>query len=143
MNAKRRKQKGFSLIELLVVVAIILIISAIAIPNLVKAKCAADNIGAVGALRAIIAAEEVWSNQCGTQALPYTPTFIALATDSNSTSGCSVKMLDPALGQFATRSGYFFQLTTDPSLTTPAQGFSATAIPASPGFKATDPVIGN
>ena len=49
----RNKQKGFSLIELLIVVSIILIIAAIAIPNLLRAKMAANEASAVGSLRTI------------------------------------------------------------------------------------------
>jgi type IV pilus assembly protein PilA len=62
---RRKNQGGFSLLELLLVVAVILIISAIAIPNLLRSRMTANEAAAVGTLRAVNASCVAYSSNWG------------------------------------------------------------------------------
>src|SRR6202011_6067011 len=77
-----RKQKGFSLIELLIVIAIILIIAAIAIPNLLRARMAANQASGLSNLRTITTAAITYSSTYGNGYPPDLPTLggVGLAT---------------------------------------------------------------
>jgi prepilin-type N-terminal cleavage/methylation domain-containing protein len=79
---KQRTQSGFSLIELLIVVAIILIIAAIAIPNLLAGKMAANEASAVQSLRTIQSAETAYATTY--PAVGYSATLVQLSGSGSS-----------------------------------------------------------
>jgi len=120
-----RKERGFSLIELLIVVAIILIISAIAIPSYLRSRMQANEASAISSLRMI-----------NTAAITYSSTYVDVGYPTNlsdmgganpctatSTSAC---LIDDSLAQGA-KSGYALAWAGDGA--TPSVAYMVTATP--------------
>ena len=116
-----KKQQGFSLIELLIVVAIILIISAIAIPNYLRSRMQANEASAVGSLRMI-----------NTSAVTYSSTYLNVGFPTNmSDMGGANPCVATSTNACILESGYSFLWVGDGA--TPSVSYSLTATPLKVG----------
>ena len=133
-HKKHNKKKGFSLIELLIVVAIILIIAAIAIPNLLRSRIAADEASAVGSLRTLNTAEITYNTTYPN--IGFACSMSALGPPSSGSASSSAAGLIDANLAGGVKSGYSFVLPIAGSCA-PANGVTTTydvgARPVSPG----------
>ena len=130
--------EGFSLIELLIVVSIILTLAAIAIPNLLRSRMAANEASAVGSIRTMTTATITYSSIYGNG---FPPTLATLGGTGN-VSCTNAELIDTVLAG-GTKSGYTFALQHGNTILTSAQtscsgigygdGYVITATPITTG----------
>ena len=132
-----KKQKGFSLVELLIVVATIVVIASIAIPNFLRAKMAANESSAGASLRTIVTSSAQYSSTYGTG---YPAALANLGPPGGGCAGnaavaATACLIDPVLATGA-KSGYTFVMVPNSGAGTtlsPFTGFEVSANPVSVG----------
>lgn len=136
-------EKGFTLVELVVVLAVISLIAAIAVPGLLRSRMTANETSAIASMRLTATAQIAYSATCGRAA--FASSYIVLATPP---AGTSVAYISPDLGRAApfTKSGYTINFAPGagsiasqpdcdgrPTIT----AYYATAVPQSPNITGT------
>jgi type IV pilus assembly protein PilA len=122
----RNNEKGFSLIELLIVVAIILIIASIAIPNLLRSRMAANEASAVATLRTLNTAAAAYTFAYG-----FFPTNLTDLGPAAVPGSTAADLIDSVIGSDpATKSGYTFVYTSSGA---PPASYTLVATPVTQG----------
>ncbi len=132
----RHRNAGFSLIELLIVVAIILIIAAIAIPNLLRSRIAANQASAVASCRGISSSELTYMNMYDQG---YAASLAALGPPAAGTlpTPAAADLIDSSLAG-GVKSGYAFTYTPgEQDSQGRYQAYTVNANPADPGITGT------
>jgi type IV pilus assembly protein PilA len=140
-SLRSKSQHGFSLIELLIVVSIILVIAAIAIPNMLSSRKAANQASAVANIRTITSASVSYSV---TYANGYPPSLASLGGIVVPATCNAAILIDSTLASDpSSKSGYQFTYTglngniTNPPPSCPAPGFNSYLISAVPLIQGT------
>ncbi len=136
----RKNSRGFSLIELLIVVAIILIIAAIAIPNLLRSRIAANQASAVGSLRTYVTSEVTYAstyNSGYSAALAYLGPPAAGANPTSTLAGLVDNILSGS-NNTSVKSGYQFDYSPGPTVGGRIDTFAFYASPVTPGTTGTN-----
>ena len=134
-----KKQKGFSLIELLIVVAIILIIAAIAIPNLLRSRMAANEASAVGSIRTMNTASISYNSTYGNG---FPSLLSQIGTTGTVAVSCDNAELIDSVLTGGTKSGYTFKVLAGNGLGSKPTGCSNAGSTDGYGVVATPVTVG-